>query len=320
MRATLLPLLLLWVLVPRLAEAHSMRTAAITLDELEPGTARVQVRLSAPDPSFRVRIPEACQLSDAASVDDLRHAFTLRCSSALAGHTLGVTGLGPVLGEAVLSLTLHDGRTLSHLLLPDTPSWRIPEPGSALSVAADYVRLGVEHILAGPDHLLLLALLVLVLRRPRAVLLAETAFTLSHSLTFAATALGWLHVPSAWAEACIALSLVLLALDVQRPGLPAPSALRGAAAALVFGLVHGLGFAGGLQELGLPEQAVLPALVGFGAGVELGQVAFLAVVLLLASLAARLKVWPRLVLAGGYAAGAVSSCWLLQRVWLCLAR
>jgi hypothetical protein len=96
--------------------------------------------------------------------------------------------------------------------------------------------------------------------------------------------------------------------------------LRGAAAALVFGLVHGLGFAGGLQELGLPEQAVLPALVGFGVGVELGQVAFLAVVLLLASLAARLKVWPRLVLAGGYAAGAVSSFWLLQRVWLCLAR
>src|SRR6185503_15521615 len=165
-----------------------------------------------------------------------------------------------------------------------------------------------------------LALLVLVLRRPRAVLLAETAFTLSHSLTFAATALGWLHVPSAWAEACIALSLVLLALDVERPGVPAPSAMRGAAGALVFGLVHGLGFAGGLRELGLPDQAVLPALVGFGAGVELGQVAFLALVLLLSSLASRLKVWPRLVLASGYAAGAVSSFWLLQRVWLCLAR
>jgi hypothetical protein len=320
MRAALVTLLLLWTLLPQSAEAHSQRTAAITLDELEPGTARVQVRLSAPDPSFRVRIPEACQISDAASVDDLRHAFTLRCPSALAGQTLSVTGLGPVLGEAVLSLSLQDGRVLSHLLLPETPSWRIPEPGSTLSVATDYVRLGVEHILAGVDHLLLLALLVLVLRRPRAVLLAETAFTLSHSLTFAATALGWLHVPSAWAEACIALSLVLLALDVERPGHPAPSALRGAAAALVFGLVHGLGFAGGLQELGLPEQAVLPALVGFGLGVELGQVAFLAVALLLASLAARLKHWPRIVLAGGYAAGTVSSFWLIQRVWLCLPR
>ncbi|WP_224241249.1 HupE/UreJ family protein [Hyalangium gracile] len=320
MRAALVLLLLLGALVPRLAGAHGMRTAAISLDELEPGTARVQVRLSVPDPSFRFRIPESCQLSDAVSEGELRHAFTLRCPSALAGQTLGVMGLGPVLGEAVLSLSLHDGRALSHLLLPDAPSWRIPEPGSTLSVAVDYVRLGVEHILAGPDHLLLLVLLVLVLRSPRAVLLAETAFTLSHSLTFAATALGWIHVPSAWAEACIALSLVLLALDVERPGLPAPSALRGAASALVFGLVHGLGFAGGLQELGLPEQAVLPALVGFGAGVELGQVLFLAGVLLVASLAARLKVWPRLVLAGGYAAGAVSSCWLLQRVWLCLAR
>jgi hypothetical protein len=65
---------------------------------------------------------------------------------------------------------------------------------------------------------------------------------------------------------------------------------------------------------------VLPALVGFGLGVELGQVAFLAVALLLAALAARLKAWPRIVLAGGYAAGTVSSFWLIQRVWLCLAR
>jgi hypothetical protein len=320
MRSAFVPLLLLWALAPRPAAAHGLRTAAISLDELEPGTARVQVRLSVPDPSFRVRIPEGCALSDAVSEEELRHAFTLRCPSALAGLTLGVSGLGPVLGEAVVSLSLHDGRALSHLLRPESPMWRIPEPGTALSVAVDYVRLGVEHILAGPDHLLLLALLVLVLRRPKAVLLAETAFTVSHSLTFAATALGWLHVPSVWAEACIALSLVLLALDVERPGLAAPSAVRGAAAALVFGLVHGLGFAGGLQELGLPEQAVLPALVGFGAGVELGQVAFLAVALLLASLAARLKVWPRIVLASGYAAGAVSSFWLLQRVWLCFAR
>lgn len=302
------------------ARAHALRTAAVSLEEFSPGMARVTVRLSAPDPSLRLLFPEGCQSAGEAGAGMLEQTFTLRCPAPLTGGTLAVEGLGPVLGEAVFWLSLHDGRQLSHLMLPQAPRWRIPPSLSTWQVGQEYVWLGVEHILMGADHLLFLVLLVLVLRRLRSVVLAETAFTLSHTLTLSATALGWLRVSAPWAEACIAFSLVLLALDVERPGVPPPSAWRGASAALLFGCVHGLGFAGALQEVGVPEQAVLPALAGFGLGVELGQLAFLALVMAVAHWASRLRLWPRLALASGYAVGTVGSFWLIGRVALCLAR
>jgi HupE / UreJ protein len=110
------------------------------------------------------------------------------------------------------------------------------------------------------------------LRRLRPILLAETAFSLSHGLAFALTATGVVRVPAAPVEAAIALSLVLLALDTGRASGPSPRAT--AWLALGFGAVHGLGFAGGLRELGVPDEQVAPAVLGFGLGVELGQLAF----------------------------------------------
>ena len=162
---------------------------------------------------------------------------------------------------------------------------------------------------------------MLLLSRVRSVLLAETAFTLSHSLSFSATALGWLHVSSTAAEACIALSLVLLAADVRVRGAPPPARARGAWLALVFGLVHGLGFAGGLRGIGLPEHAVAPALVSFGAGVELGQVAFLAVVLGGPASGSGTRASSRAPkIVAVYAAGSVSMWWLFERTAVCFAR
>jgi hydrogenase/urease accessory protein HupE len=191
---------------------------------------------------------------------------------------------------------------------------------SGASIAAGYVRLGFEHILTGYDHLLFLTALVLLLRRPRAVLLAETAFTISHSLSFSATALGLVRVSAPAAEAAIALSLVLVALDIGKDGDASnagggvgANAKKGAAMAFVFGLVHGLGFAGGLREIGLPEQHVPLALAGFAAGVEVGQVAFLAVVLLLVHLAVRRVPRARFEPALAAVIGAVASYWLVER-------
>jgi HupE / UreJ protein len=218
----------------------------------------------------------------------------------------------------VVWISFADGTTASHIVKGDDPTFELRNTESGWSVARAYLRLGVIHILTGYDHLLFLGLLVLLLRTPRSVLLAESAFTLSHSVSFSATALGWIHVSSVGAEACIASSLVLLAADVHVRGAPA-SASRGAAMALVFGLVHGLGFAGGLREIGLPEHAIAPALVSFGAGVEVGQVAFLVVVLGALHLVRRVRHLPRIELGAVYAAGAVSAFWLFERVAVCLS-
>jgi hypothetical protein len=121
------------------------------------------------------------------------------------------------------------------------------------------------------------------------------------------------HVRPAPVEACIALSLVLLALDVKATPSGRP-AWQGAAAALVFGLVHGLGFAGGLRETGLPDAHVAVALLGFGAGIEIGQVAALALMLGVVAAASRVRVFPRLVGVATVAVGSVAMFWLATRV------
>jgi HupE / UreJ protein len=308
--AALLALILAALFAAPDARAHAMRSVMIEIDEIAPGNAAVHVRTSVPGAPVTTAIAGCTLRLDEGDLD--RGGIATCDDSKLAGHTVSLEGLGPVLSEAVVWIRYSDGASFSHLLGPDDASWSLPSRGSAWAVARQYVGLGVAHILTGYDHLLFLLLLVLALRRPRAVLLAETAFTVSHSISFSATALGWVRVSPVFAEACIALSLVLVALDVGKP------ARAGAGLAFLFGLVHGLGFAGGLREIGLPESDVGAALVSFGAGVEIGQVAFLALVLAVAHFGQRLRAWPKLELAGTYCGGAVASSWLVERVIACL--
>jgi hypothetical protein len=193
--------------------------------------------------------------------------------------------------EVIARVTRADGTTSSRMLTKSAPEWSLPRTDSALATILDYARLGIVHIATGADHLLFLAALACLAKRVRAILLAETAFTLSHTLTLTASTLGWVHVPSAVAETGIAVSLVLMARDVLAtrkgeridPQVPLDDA-RGVSlrepwtiylCAFGFGLIHGLGFAGGLSEIGLPDRAIGQALVGFACGVEVGQVAFL---------------------------------------------
>lgn len=302
------------------AGAHGMRSAYVEVTELAPGSAIVHLRLGAPDPVLALVAPDGCALTALVAGGDLAarfdRAWQLVCPGALAGRVIGMRGLGPLTSDAVASIALADGTTATQLVRASAPQIELVTAArSPVAVAREFVGLGLVHLVTGYDHLLFLLLLVLLLGDVRSVLLAETAFTISHSLAFSATALGVVHV-SAWAvEVCIALSLVLLAADVV-PGTVAVARRarwRGAALALAFGFVHGLGFAGGLREIGLPEHAIGAALVGFGAGIELGQVAFLAVVLAAVHAARRVRAWPRVELAAVYAIGGFAAYLVLAR-------
>jgi hypothetical protein len=300
-------------LAPRGARAHGMRTAYLELVEGTGGSAVATARFTLLDASVRFAI-DGCTLTPDGG-DPRTHTFTfaVRCPSPIAGRTVRVAGLGPIVTEAVVRAALADGAVRSGVLRADVPSLTLPRaPGHPLAVLRDYLRLGLLHILTGFDHLLFLLALALQLWRVRAVLLAETAFTFSHTLSFSATALGLVKLSPAAAEACIALSLLLLARELVAGRPVTPS--RGALLALAFGLVHGLGFAGGLREIGLPEHDVATALVGFGAGVEVGQVLFL--VLLLLVLHARPVATRRALVAGagGLAVGVVGAWWLWERL------
>ena len=187
-----------------------------------------------------------------------------------------------------------------------------------MDVATTYTALGIEHILLGVDHLLFVLALLILVRGARRIALTITAFTLAHSLTLVAATLGWLSLPGAPVEAVIALSIAFLAREIAM-------SWRGHASlterlpwlvAFVFGLLHGLGFAGALAEIGLPQKAIPVALLCFNVGVELGQLLFVAVMLALAwSARALLARWQStLRWVPPYAIGGIASFWLIERI------
>jgi hydrogenase/urease accessory protein HupE len=180
-----------------------------------------------------------------------------------------------------------------------------------------YVGLGIEHILFGVDHLLFVLCLLLLVRGIRSLLATVTAFTLAHSITLAAATLGFIRVPATPVEATIALSIVFLACELVRgDGRRTVARSHPWLVAFSFGLLHGLGFAGALAEVGLPQGEIPLALFAFNVGVELGQLAFVTAVLSLWRLVRLVPLrlpacTPR---AAGYAIGSVAAFWVFARL------
>ena len=298
-----------------------MMTAYLEVTESSQGVVVGTWKLPVPSRDVMPEI-EGCGRVDRATENDdgqksnFVYQISFRCSGALAGRQLQIKGLGVTVTEAVVRIALSNGTTASHVLGKHDVSWTIPKAQGWLSVSARYATLGVEHILTGADHLLFVLGLVLLIGvdRRREIAWTATFFTLAHSLTLSAVALGLVRVSSLAAEATIAATLVLLALDIGRKG----AAKRPRTTAFVFGLVHGFGFAGALGEIGLPKGAIAPALFAFNVGVELGQLAFVVVIVLAFEVVKKLaKENARPVAAlgvfGTYAIGSLGSFWMLQR-------
>jgi hydrogenase/urease accessory protein HupE len=194
----------------------------------------------------------------------------------------------------------------------------IPAQTSKLEVAVSYWRLGIVHILEGVDHLLFVLALLLIVSGFRPLLKAVTAFTVAHSITLALATLGVVHVPPAPTEAIIALSILFLAAEIirQRNGEIGITERYPWVIAFIFGLFHGLGFAGALSEIGVPQHEVPLALFTFNVGVETGQLLFIAVVLALIALLKRLPLtapqgaWRLLP----YGIGGIAAFWTIERV------
>jgi hydrogenase/urease accessory protein HupE len=194
----------------------------------------------------------------------------------------------------------------------------IPNTASRLQTAAVYLKLGVEHILSGVDHLLFVLALIILTRGGWKLVKTVTAFTLSHSITLTAATLGFVHVPQQPVEAIIALSIVFVATEIVkvRRGIKSITASAPWLVALSFGLIHGLGFAGGLSDAGLPVLNIPTALLFFSLGVESGHFLFIGVVISLIALARRVRIsfprWTELV--PPYAIGTIAMFWVIQRI------
>ena len=236
----------------------------------------------------------------------------------LTGATLHIEGLDAVPTDVLVRISLQDGTEHSAILRSGNESFTIPELPTRLELAISYWRMGTIHILEGLDHLLFLLTLLLIVTGLVPLLKTVTAFTVAHSLTLALATLGVVNIPPAPTEAVISLSIMFLAIEVvhKNAGEVTLSERYPWLVAFTFGLVHGLGFAGALSEIGVPQNEVPTALLMFNVGVETGQVMFVIVVsLLLVGLHALHGPAGRLVTRTiPYAIGGFAAFWTLQRI------
>lgn len=250
----------------------------------------------------------------------------VRRSGGLAGQTIAIEGLSRTSTDVLVRIEILGGATQTERLSPTKATFVIQAVPGSLEVAATYLRFGIEHILFGFDHLLFVLALVILVRGWRRVALTVTAFTGAHSITLVAATLGLVNLPGPPVEAAIALSIVLIAVEILnvRRGMPSLTARWPWFVAFCFGLLHGLGFAGALAEVGLPHHAIAIALLFFNLGVEVGQLAFVTAVLAAGALFRRaiaLRIEPagvrRMVnwldVTVAYAIGALAAYWLIER-------
>jgi hydrogenase/urease accessory protein HupE len=312
------------VLAAAPAAAHELRPGYLEIRETAPDRYRVLWKQPARG-DFRLAIdpvfPASCRVEGERVRQALPNAFldrmTIVCEGGLGGKTMAVAGLEATLTDVLVRIQLADGRAVTELLKPRRPSLTVPAAGAAAAAMA-YLRLGVEHIVLGIDHLLFVLGLLLLVTGPRRLLQTVTAFTVGHSLSLALAALGAVDVPAPPLDAAIALSIVFLAAEIVRArrGERTLATRQPAIVAGLFGLVHGLGFATALTGLGLPPSALPTVLLLFNVGVEIGQIAFIAMVLgVVASWRALGVRWPAWAAPVPiYAMGVAAAAWFAERL------
>lgn len=237
----------------------------------------------------------------------------------IGGLSLRITNLEKTLIDVIVRLERSNGEINTFLIQPSDPEAVIPTSSSPWQVAKTFGVLGVEHILLGWDHLLFVFGLMLLIRKRRLLITTITAFTIAHSITLIFASLGILRLPSAPVETVIALSIVFLGREyiLMQRGEKSMTAERPWLVAFIFGLLHGCGFAGALASIGIPNHAVMTSLLSFNLGVEVGQLIFVASLLLIYYLAIRLlkvKLPDWSLPLPGYAIGGMAAFWFITRL------
>ncbi|MFT5683601.1 MAG: hypothetical protein ACI8RZ_004533 [Myxococcota bacterium] len=317
--------LLLALLVSTTADAHQLWPSYLHLSQTDAHRVSVfwKVPVKAGTPlAIQPVLPAHCtELTPPMPISDgrsVRSSWQVDCGElGLLEQEIRIDGLAAIGSDVVVRLEDSSGRVSQGIVHPDTGTIRLTDDDAGSIALWRYLPIGMEHILLGADHLLFVLGLLLVIRLNwRQLLRTLTAFTLAHSLTLGLAVLGFVQFPQRAVEAIIALSIVFLAVEIARGATPEVSltARRPGLVAGGCGLIHGLGFAGALSEIGLPADAVPGALLLFNLGVEAGQLLFVAAVGAVFLLLRRLPVPSQpLRLAASYLLGTTAAFWFLQR-------
>ena len=311
---------------PATASAHEVRPAYLQLHQTGADTYDVLWKVPAVADNMRlslyVQLPHVCsnlkQPHGFFANDAYTEQWTVVCAGGLAGSTVRIEGLTATLTDVLVRVERLDGSSQVTRVMSSSPSFVVEAMPRRFEVVRTYLVLGIEHILTGVDHLLFVSGLLLLVSGVRRLLLTVSAFTLSHTVTLTLATLGFVHVPPAPVEAVIALSILFVAWEALRKN-SNPNGLAQRKPWLVafsFGLLHGLGFAGGLSAAGLPAAHIPLALGFFSAGVEVGHFSFVgSALLMIAALrhwVSRLPMWSWRI--APYAIGTCASFWLIARL------
>ena len=307
-------------------QADEFRPALLEINESEPGWYSVTWKTpldKGQRMALQPRLPSTLTRVGPVAIHRLGQSVIEQSSwrgetGALVSATIGIAGLRALPIEVIVQIALADGSEHSAILRSTSPEWTVPERATAWTVAGSYWKIGTIHILEGSDHLLFVLALILIVPGWWMLLKTITAFTIAHSVTLALATLGLVNIPGPPTEAVIALSILFLAVEIihSREGRITLTERAPWLVSLSFGLVHGLGFAGALSEVGLPQSDIPLALLMFNVGVETGQLLFVGLVVAIRELMNRLPInWP----AEGwrvlpYAIGGTASFWVIERV------
>ncbi|HKU13060.1 MAG TPA: HupE/UreJ family protein [Steroidobacteraceae bacterium] len=314
--------LFLLLALSSVAHSHEVRPAYLEIVEHEPGVYSLtwkQPALAEARIAIDPQLPASCTARGDRRIEAGDGAFVARwqaqCPGALDGQTIRIAGLERTLTSTFVRTQLADGRTFSGVVQASDPSFQF---AAARPVLPAYFVLGIEHILTGIDHVFFVIGLILLVPALGRLVGALTAFTVAHSITLGAAALGFAGLPQGAVEVVIALSILVVGYEVVRAsrGKTGLTYAMPWAVAFGFGLLHGFGFAGALAAIGLPHEAKVGALLLFNLGVEAGQLMIVAIAVpiarWIASRAAPLR--RRFEVGAGYSLGAAAAFWMIQRV------
>jgi hydrogenase/urease accessory protein HupE len=304
-------MLVLITLVPDSATADDFRPLYVELREIDEWRYTVRTKRPPGVPASNhpaIEFPNFCDKQPG-------RENTWICSQDIDGARMAVRyPQFMIASSSVIKMSLYGGETHTITLSSGELDWRVPEREEIATVAVQYTWLGIEHIWIGFDHLLFVLCLIWIAESWRRILVTITGFTLAHSITLGLAALEVVVLPVPPIEAAIALSVVFLANEMTRGRTNNLTWNYPVAVSISFGLLHGLGFAAVLSEIGLPQTELITGLVFFNVGVEIGQLLFAMMVIAVLRLMNR---WSWFVSTGrttiGYVSGCVAAYWFIER-------
>jgi hypothetical protein len=321
-------LLVLWVASCCDALAHESQPGLLELRQLGPERYeviwRAPIYYGRPHPA-ELQLPPDWQTVGEPTVRQLPDSALHRrvvdvAGGSIDGSLVRFPGLEATITDVFLRVSRLDGSEASQVVRPTRPYAELRGARPWYLASGEYLVLGFHHILMGIDHLLFVLGLLIIVRGWRMLIKTITAFTAAHSITLAVATLGYAQVPGPPLNAAIALSILFLGPEIVRVwrGETSFTIRHPWVVAFGFGLLHGFGFASGLSTVGMPKAEVPLALLSFNVGVEIGQLAFVLLMLLVSRSLRVLEFrWPRWAdLAPGYAIGSLGAYWTIQRTVL----